>query len=329
MLRDDITPEERLVACPNQDLVYGFGVIDAHAGPSVVQVPDFGDRFWVYQVVDQRTDSFVRLGAMYDTTPGLYLLAHVDWDGEVPDCITDTFRFDTRIAVCIPRIFMDDTDADRAAIQPIINQVMVYPLDQYTGQPQTTDWAQAPTFPVGDATGSEQETQWVDPEQFFTLLPEVLTDVPTRPARRPSTLSSRACWRPPTTTSTSPPSQTKRSPPKTPCSPSCSNSATSASPSRRPLEHPNQLRRAAPAVSFAESPSVAVDGAIRGGLPGLLMSGSTGCNPRRSRVITGSVPGMPWLCCPPSSVSGVCGPRRARREVVDAARGVLFAALDG
>ena len=37
MLHDYITPQERLVACPNQDVVYEFGVIDAKRGPSVVQ----------------------------------------------------------------------------------------------------------------------------------------------------------------------------------------------------------------------------------------------------------------------------------------------------
>jgi hypothetical protein len=40
----------------------------------VIQVPDFGDRFWVYQIVDLRSDSFVQLGKMYGTTPGFYLL---------------------------------------------------------------------------------------------------------------------------------------------------------------------------------------------------------------------------------------------------------------
>lgn len=181
MLHDYIEPDERVVACPNQDVVYGFGVIDATAGPSVVQVPDFGGRFWVYQVVDQRTDSFVRLGAMYDTAPGHYLLAPTDWNGEVPDGIVETFRFDTRIAVCIPRVFMDDTDEDRAAIQPVINQVMVYPLGDYSGEMQTTDWSQAPSFPAGDATSGEQETQWVQPERFFDQLPDVLAEVPARP----------------------------------------------------------------------------------------------------------------------------------------------------
>jgi hypothetical protein len=180
MLHDYVTPEERLVACPNQDVVYGFGAIDARRGPSVVQVPDFGGRFWVYQVVDQRTDSFVRLGAMYHTRPGLYLIAPASWDGPVPGGITEVFRFDTRIAVCAPRVFMDDTEQDRAAIQPVINQVMVYPLSEYAGEMRTTDWTAAPSFPAGDATSGEQETQWVDPARFFAELPEVLAEVPAR-----------------------------------------------------------------------------------------------------------------------------------------------------
>ena len=51
-------PEERLVACPNQDVVYGVGMLALDQSPVVIQVPDFGDRFWVYQIVDLRTDSF-------------------------------------------------------------------------------------------------------------------------------------------------------------------------------------------------------------------------------------------------------------------------------
>ena len=47
--------------------------------PVVIQVPDFGDRFWVYQMVDLRTDSFVQLGKMYGTTPGFYLLVGPNW----------------------------------------------------------------------------------------------------------------------------------------------------------------------------------------------------------------------------------------------------------
>ena len=70
MLTDYVDPAERSVACPNQDVVYGIGAIALDVSPVVVQVPDFGSRFWVYQIVDLRTDSFVRLGKMYGSTPG-------------------------------------------------------------------------------------------------------------------------------------------------------------------------------------------------------------------------------------------------------------------
>jgi len=39
--------EQRLNPCPNQDVVYGVGVLALDLSPVVIQVPDFGDRFWV------------------------------------------------------------------------------------------------------------------------------------------------------------------------------------------------------------------------------------------------------------------------------------------
>jgi hypothetical protein len=184
MLNDYIQPQQRVVACPNQDVAYGCGVIDARQGPSVIQVPDFGDRFWVYQVVNQRTDAFTRLGAMYDTAPGMYLLAPTGWDGAVPDGITEVFRFDTRIAVALPRVFMDDTDADRAALRDVVNQIDMYPLSDYTGTPRLRDWAGVPTFPTPADSTSEEETQWVDPTTYFDQLRDVLDEVPPLPGEQ-------------------------------------------------------------------------------------------------------------------------------------------------
>src|SRR5215471_18674481 len=83
MLHDYVEPNQRWVACPNQDVVYGAGVVALDKSPVVVQVPDFGKRFWVYQAVDLRTDSFVQLGAMYGTKPGFYLLVGPTWKGDV------------------------------------------------------------------------------------------------------------------------------------------------------------------------------------------------------------------------------------------------------
>ena len=179
MLRDYIDPGERLVACPNQDVVYGFGLFSLDQEPVVVQVPDFGDRFWVYQVVDQRTDSFVQLGKMYGTKPGFYLLAGPDWKGTVPNGITGVFHSKTNLGAVIPRVFMDDTAADRQAIQPLLTGILMYPLSKFTGQTQTKDWTKVPSFP-NTSTG-EEETKWVQPETFFDELGAILKEVPPQP----------------------------------------------------------------------------------------------------------------------------------------------------
>ena len=54
---------------------------------------------------------------MYATTPGFYLLVGPDWQDEVPAGIAAVFRSPTNTGFVAPRIFMDDTDEDRRAIQ--------------------------------------------------------------------------------------------------------------------------------------------------------------------------------------------------------------------
>jgi hypothetical protein len=70
MLVDYIAPQEHFVTCPNQDVAYGLGFFALDVEPVVIQVPDFGDRFWVYALYDARTDQFGRVGKPYGTQPG-------------------------------------------------------------------------------------------------------------------------------------------------------------------------------------------------------------------------------------------------------------------
>lgn len=180
MLNDYVEPQERAVACPNQDVVYGLSPLDLSLGPVVVQVPDFGDRFWVYQVCDQRTDGFASFGKMYGTKPGFYLLAHKDWNGKVPDGITAVFKSSTSRGIVIPRVFQTDDPADKKAIQPLINQIAIYPLEDFDGKMKITDWKKTKVTPP-DAGGDKGETKWVKPETFFDQLADILKEVPPMP----------------------------------------------------------------------------------------------------------------------------------------------------
>jgi hypothetical protein len=180
MLHDYITPDEKMVACPNQDVVYGFGPLAPGREPAVVQVPEFGDRFWVYQLCDQRTDSFAHIGAMYDTAPGCYLVVGPEWDDHKPDGIVGVLRCPTAVGICIPRLFLDDTDADRAAVRPLVDQIGVYPLSQFAGTAKSFDWVNAPTYPSA-GSGGDAEIRWVFPDKFADTLGAVLDEVPPLP----------------------------------------------------------------------------------------------------------------------------------------------------
>ncbi|MDF1635575.1 DUF1254 domain-containing protein [Mycoplana sp. MJR14] len=147
LLSDYIDPAQTFITCPNQDVVYGLGFFDLDKQPVVAQVPDFGDRFWVYALYDARTDQFADLGKPYGSQPGFYLLVGPNWKGEVPDGITGVFHSPTSLANGIPRIFQDDTPEDKAAIQRLIDQVVFYPLTE--GEQLEGSKTYSITFPEG------------------------------------------------------------------------------------------------------------------------------------------------------------------------------------
>jgi len=179
MLTDYISSEQRFVTCSNQDVAYGFGFGALDDSPVVVQVPDFGKRFWVFAAWDARTDSFAELGQQYGTKPGFYLLVGPKWSGKTPDGIAKAFRSPTELAAICPRVFLDDTPEDRQAILPVLSQVVAYPLNQFDGKMKTKEWKKVPSFPA-PAQG-QGEIQWVKPEIFFDQLPDVLNKVPPMP----------------------------------------------------------------------------------------------------------------------------------------------------
>lgn len=176
LLNDYIKPEQRAIACPNQDVVYGVGPLDTQNEPIVLQVPDFGERFWVYQVSDERTDGFARLGQMYNTKPGFYLVTGKDWKGKVPDGITEVLTCPTRYGLIAPRVFQSDDPADKEAVQPLINQINQYPLSEFDGKMKIVDWKKTKSTPPDNSAGGE--TKWVKPETFFDQLVDIMKEVP-------------------------------------------------------------------------------------------------------------------------------------------------------
>ncbi len=69
MLTNYVDPREKFIPIPNQDVVYGLGWLSLAEEPVVLQVPDFGDRFWTFPVYDARTSESASLGCNTGPSP--------------------------------------------------------------------------------------------------------------------------------------------------------------------------------------------------------------------------------------------------------------------
>ena len=181
MLTGYVDPGETFIADPNQDVVYGLGYLSLEKEPVVIQVPDFGDRFWTFPVYDARTDQISALGQQYGTKTGFYMIVGPDWKGDTPSGIAGVVQSTTNFAVTMPRIFMNDTPEDHAAIQPALSQIQMYPLSQFDGKMKTKDWNKLPSFAAPKAKPPVSANPWVDPATFFSELPGVMKQVPPMP----------------------------------------------------------------------------------------------------------------------------------------------------
>ncbi len=185
MLTSYISPKETLMEIPNQDVVYGLAWLSLAKEPMVIQVPDFGERFWTFPVYDARTDEISQLGLQYGTKSGFYMLVGPNWKGTTPAGISGVVRSTTEFAAWMPRIFMNDTPEDHAAIQPTLSQIQLYPLSQFDGKMKTMDWSNLPSVPLPKEKTrpkySTKQPPWVDPAVFFDQLPDVMKQVPPMP----------------------------------------------------------------------------------------------------------------------------------------------------
>lgn len=188
MLTDVVSPEFQSVPCPNRDVIYGFGLMDLKEQPVILQVPDFGNRFWLYQIGDHRMESFGQVGKMYGTPSGFVMVVGPDWQGDVPEQVSQVIRSSTNLAYVLPRVLVGNSDAqqidDVARWQEVLGQIAIYPLSKFNGRMKRYDWNQVRWYPaLGRST--RERNKLVQPENFFDDLQRVLSEVETTTTEQP------------------------------------------------------------------------------------------------------------------------------------------------
>jgi hypothetical protein len=62
-------------------------------------------------------------------------------------------------------VFQEDDKADNEVLQPLIQEIAVYPLSEFDGKVKTRDWSSLPSLPWIKL--GEEEWKWVDPRDFL------------------------------------------------------------------------------------------------------------------------------------------------------------------
>ena len=75
----------------------------------------------------------------YGTKPGFYMIVGPRWNGEPPKGINAVVRSSTDLVFVVPRVFKDATPEDTAAVQKVIDKVVMYPLRKFDGMMKTKD----------------------------------------------------------------------------------------------------------------------------------------------------------------------------------------------
>ena len=167
--------------------VWGWPIVNAfHRRASFAAAPEPGLQDGVLPVAPT---GYVGMLHSY-ISPDQRWVAHPK--GTIPGGIAGVIHSPTDLIAMGPRIFLDETDEDRAAIQQVLDQVVVYPLSKFDGKLKTKVWADVPHFkPAASSSstgGKAAETSWVNPNTFFDELPGI-----SRPGAAASRRGSAVC----------------------------------------------------------------------------------------------------------------------------------------
>ncbi len=178
-----VTPElskQAHYVTPNVNVIYGFGFMDLHQEPIIVEVPDSHNRYYMVQVVDMWTNAFAYLGGKAsDFKKGKYALVGPGWEGDLPpevkrvDCPTPWVLLQPRVHIYV------DGKLDLEGAKTILNAITTTGIAKYTGKPSPeTPQYNYPAPHPSNPDLSVSTLSFKDPLEFWELLVEAMNENP-------------------------------------------------------------------------------------------------------------------------------------------------------
>lgn len=182
-MEDISTPElskESGYVTPNVNVIYGFGFMDLHNEPIILEVPDSNNRYYMVEIVDMWTNAFAYVGGMSTGYKGgKFALIGPQWKGELPpevqriDCPTPWILLQPRVHIYV------NGKVDMAGAGNILKAIKTTGLSEYTGQKpvEKSKYNYIAPEPV-NPDHPVSFLEFKDPLQFWKIFAEALSENP-------------------------------------------------------------------------------------------------------------------------------------------------------
>jgi hypothetical protein len=175
-LRNYPAVDNHTVTAPNADTLYTIAWVDVSKEPWIVSIPDMGDRFYLFPMLDGWTNVFQDPGKRTTGTgPQKYAITGPGWSGTLPEGVVE-YKSPTGMVWILGRIYCTGTPADYKAVHALQDQMGLVPLSSY-GKPYTPPAGVVDTT-IDEKTSVRDQVNALDGAAYFKLFAELLKTNP-------------------------------------------------------------------------------------------------------------------------------------------------------
>ena len=170
-------------AAPNADTLYTEAWLDVSKEPSVLSIPDMGNRYYIIPMLDGYSEVFsVASPATTGYKAQTYAITGPGWTGTLPPGVTQV-KSATGMVWVLGRVYCTGTPEDYKAVHALQDKFSVVPLSSY-GKPYTPPPGQVdPNFDM--KTAVRKQVGGLDIDAYFTRLAQLMKTNPPAAADAP------------------------------------------------------------------------------------------------------------------------------------------------
>jgi hypothetical protein len=183
LMRSYPAVDNHCCAAPNADTLYTMAWLDVSAEPTVLSIPDMGNRYYIIPLLDGYSEVFkVASPATTGSKAQAYAITGPGWSGTIPQGVTQV-KSATGLVWVLGRIYCTGRPEDYKAVHALQDKFSVVPLSSY-GKSYTPS-VNAVNAKLDMKTGVRKQVDDLDVDAYFNTLAKLMKTNPPTAADAP------------------------------------------------------------------------------------------------------------------------------------------------